>query len=203
MSQTETFMQGEGDAWFKRNRTQLGKNDPVSDLIKSMDWAPESVLEIGCGTGWRLKKLHEEYGCDIAGIDPSGIAIQELGNCGCQGTADSLPFLSNQFDTVIFGFCLYLIEPKDLFRVVAESDRVLRNGGVLIVHDFMPSPYPFKRRYKHAPDVWAYHFDYRKLWLGHPDYISAAWQYDADRDEAVIGFLKSPGASFPERKDER
>ena len=66
--------------------------------------APHGVLEIGCSNGWRLEAIREKYGCDCLGIDPADSQFPYI----FKGTADSLPYPDNQFDLVIYGFCLYL-----------------------------------------------------------------------------------------------
>jgi hypothetical protein len=73
---------------------------------------------------------------------------------------------------VIYGFCLYLVDREDLFKVVAECDRVLRGGGHVVIHDFIgnhtnPS---YSRDYEYAPELRSYKMDYGDLWLGHPAY---------------------------------
>jgi SAM-dependent methyltransferase len=137
MNQTDIMLAGEADAWFKRNRGKLGADDPVGHIIAGLSITPRAVLEIGCANGWRLKRLQQEYRCHVWGVDPSHDAVEEASLPGVlYGTADDLPFCASKFDLVIFGFCLYLCDPADLFRVAAEADRVLADGGTLIIHDF-------------------------------------------------------------------
>lgn len=51
------------------------------------------------------------------------------------GTADGLPDIK-PVDLIIFGFCLYLCDPQDLFTIAANSDRLLVDKGVMAVYDF-------------------------------------------------------------------
>jgi ubiquinone/menaquinone biosynthesis C-methylase UbiE len=171
MKQTDIMLAGEADAWFARNRSQLGAHDPVGRVIADLGLKPQAVLEIGCANGWRLKALQAHCDCDIYGIDPSrdAVADADVRTIGL-GTADSLPFGNASLDMVIFGFCLYLCDPADLFRIAAEADRVLDDGGHLIIHDFADIEPPFARPYEHRDGVLAYHLDHAKLWLAHPWY---------------------------------
>jgi len=172
MSQTDIMLAGEANAWFERNRSQLGAHDPVGRVIADLGLKPQDVLEVGCANGWRLKRLQQQYGCHVCGVDPSRKAIEEAGLPDVLvGTADDLPFLDNNVDLVIFGFCLYLCDPADLFTIAAEADRVLRDGGHLIIHDFADIEPPFARPYEHRDGVLAYHMDHAKLWLAHPWYF--------------------------------
>jgi len=38
-------------------------------------------------------------------------------------------FAPEKFDLIIFGFCLYLTDWSDWFRIVAEADTVLRQAA--------------------------------------------------------------------------
>ena len=177
MSQARIFLNHEGDAWFERNRDQLGAVDPVTETARQLPINPTSVLEIGCANGWRLAKWRELWGCDIRGLEPSGKAIENALGSGMvikRGTAEFLPFIQQQFDVVIFGFCLYLVDPIDYFRVASEADRVLRDRGWLIIHDFPPEAAPYARIYQHAQGVRAYHVDFAEFWLAHPYYQLAS-----------------------------
>ena len=45
------------------------------------------------------------------------------------GTAEKLPFEENYFDILIFGFCLYLTDSEDLFKISSEAYRVTKKVG--------------------------------------------------------------------------
>lgn len=180
MNQKEKFLKGEGDSWFVRNRNYIGKNrdNLIPDMLKSIEISPKIVLEIGCGNGYWLNELREEYGCSCFGIDPSEQAIQDGNNnysniTLIQGTADSLPFDDHYFDTVIFGFCLYLCDRRDLFKIACEADRVLKTEGVLIITDFYPN-FPFKNKYSHQDGIYSYKMDYGRMFSWNPDYTEIA-----------------------------
>ena len=70
---------------------------------------------------------------------------------------------------MIFGFCLYLCDREDLFRIASAADRVLRAPGRLMISDSF-SPMPRAKTYHHLPDVYSYKMDYRTLFNWHPDY---------------------------------
>lgn len=111
-------------------------------------------------------------GCQCKGIEPSVEAVALARQNGLevyQGTAGSLPFPDKSFDIVIFGFCLYLCDRDDLFRIAQEADRVLMNPGWLIIHDFF-SPTPLEKVYHHLPELFSFKMDYRKLFTWHPAY---------------------------------
>jgi ubiquinone/menaquinone biosynthesis C-methylase UbiE len=191
MKQKDIFLAGEGDAWHARNRTNIGLRDPVSDAIEGLALEPKRVLEVGCGTGWRLKRLAHRYRCTVAGIDPSPMALEDTWSMDTTtGTADSLPFPDGAFDMVIFGFCLYLVDREDLFKVVAESDRVLHDGGYIIIHDFKAPMKTFARAYEHCSGVLSYHMDHPALWLAHPMYHKVAARH-LENEEALTVLRKA------------
>ncbi len=204
MNQSDAFLSGEGDAWFQRNRDKLGKRDPVSDLLGLLPLIrPKRVLEIGCSNGWRLKKLREKYGCRVSGIDTSGDAVAEATASGlediCHGKFGPGPhaWLGGTFDMIIFGFCLYVTEPRDWFKVVAESDRLLADGGHLIIHDFVPPNRPFAKPYEHKTGALSYHVDFVSLWCGHPWYQ----EYDSaeNGDDERVTILRKVINAIPVR----
>ena len=183
MKQRDVFLRSEGDAWLERNSPQ-GKSpaqpdsDEVLHAILQLP-LPQSavqakVLEIGCASGSRLEWLRENRGFDCYGVDPSANAVaaaRARGLIAQQGTAEGLDFDSAAFDIVIFGFCLYLCDREDLFRIAAEADRVLRNPGWMIIHDFY-SPVPSQRPYHHQSGVFSFKMRYRTLFTWHPAYIN-------------------------------
>lgn len=185
--QSQKFLTGTADDYYHRNKADLGKTDPVMPLIERIGLRPGKVLEVGCANGWRLERLQAKYGCEVSGIEPSRAAVVDaerqaaIDDVGhrriIQGTADDLGYWDSlSFDTVIIGFCMFLIEPWQWLRVAAEVDRVLMNGGALIVHDFT-MPYPTRwegwcELYggEREKDTVAWLYDFPKLWLGHPCY---------------------------------
>jgi SAM-dependent methyltransferase len=174
--QATIFLEEEGDKWFERNKEPYATaSDPVMDIMVG-GIRPKRVLEIGCGTGWRLFRLKNKYKCDVAGIEPSFKAVQFAKKAYnldiCHGTAvtELYRFLRHdKCDLIIFGFCLYLVDREDLFTIVAYTDNILEDGGHIIIHDFLP-PSPYCRPYHHKDGVMSYKQDYSKLWLGNPAY---------------------------------
>lgn len=182
MKQKEIFLKSEGDAWFTRNQLgvaarKLPDHDPL--LCEFIDIHDKSVvgglkvLEIGCGDGTRLAWLKNNLNADCYGIEPSAQAVAAACAKGLkvqQGTAEQLPFDNQNFDVVIFGFCLYLCDREDLFAVANAADRVLRSPGWLLLLDFF-SPIPYAKTYHHRSGVQTYKMDYRELFTWHPNYV--------------------------------
>ena len=200
-SQTHAFIQGEGDAWWERNRDKVdyGPADPVLRAMETLP-APRAVLEIGCANGGRLNAIHRLTGAECFGVDPSGEAIEDGSKAFlnielAQATADSLPF-KRRFDLVIFGFCLYLLDRADLFSAVAETDRVLADGGHLLIYDFCPES-PCSRPYIHLEGLRSYKMDYSALFAGNPAY-RVVGRLEAEHETAVHIMTKSLTEAYPE-----
>lgn len=181
MKQKDIFLSGEGNAWFARNAAALEKHElPSSDpllmellsLKSHLAGGPVKVLEVGCGAGLRLAWLKRHMGWECHGIEPSNEAVKQASGSGVHaqiGTADQLPFADKSFDIVIFGFCLYLCDRDDLFKIAAEADRVLKNPGWLLLKDFYSST-PLAREYHHKVGVYSYKMDYKTLFTWNHDY---------------------------------
>lgn len=213
MQKTTFLTGGEGDAYFDRNEKQFdGARDPVVATLARISSDYRSVLEIGCGHGGRVAALVASSDASGCGIDPSSKAIEYAlthysGIDYKVGTADNLPFQDSQFDLVIFGFCLYLCDIEDHFTIVNEANRVLRDGGLLVIYDFAAVS-PFKNAYRHKKGVHSYKMTWSNMFTSHPSYTLLAREY-AERngnrsfhfDEILVVDVlrKDLGAAFPVR----
>ncbi len=177
-TQKDIFLRGEGDGYFSRHRDLVA---PRSDdlVLRALAQYPitfTSFLEIGCSNGYRVAAIAESTGARGAGIDPGGEAIRagrtEFGTSLDLrvGSADRLPFEDGAFDLVVFGFCLYLVDPEDHFRAIAEADRVLRDRGHMMVYDFVVS-HPFSNEYNHFQGVRSRKMEFSRYFLAHPAYM--------------------------------
>lgn len=163
-----SFLSYEADAWFERNQSVINnykaQNDRVLELIKNYGLQPKKVLEIGCSAGYRLNAIKELLPeAEVFGVEPSARAIEFGQKMYDQvnffhGTADDLSgFENDSLDVVVVGFVFYVIDRNILLKVIAEIDRVLKNGGILIIVDFF-SESSLKNIYQHIEEFNAYSF---------------------------------------------
>ncbi len=118
-------------------------NNKKRRLIENAIWkrtvpSHSRVLEIGCGKGFFLKRLHENlkdsvkyYGIDIS---PTVIkhAVDYFGSASYSvASAHDLAFKSGSFDYVQIISTLECI--PDPYRAIRESYRVLKKGGYLFI----------------------------------------------------------------------
>jgi ubiquinone/menaquinone biosynthesis C-methylase UbiE len=99
-------------------------------LVKLMvNRAPRPMLEVGVGTGYFAGKVGVE-----AGLDPSMKMLETARMRGVgllvRGVGESMPFRDEVIGTVLIAVTLRFVD--DPARVLEESFRVLRVGGVLV-----------------------------------------------------------------------
>lgn len=185
-NQDNLFWQGEGDAWFRRNRealhikTQAIEKDHTFCMVqKFLEKKPRRILEVGCSNGWRLAELNKQFKCVCVGVEPSMEAIREgkkmyPGITLKRGVASSIP-VEKVFDLVIVSFVFHWISREMLLKSVGEIDRVLDNNGYLIISDFLPD-FPNKVPYHHLPkkDAYTYKLDYANIFTSSALYTLVA-----------------------------
>ena len=159
------FEDGEANEWFRRNKEKLEntRNDSVTELLLAWlePFANEisDVLEIGCGSGHRLKKIVSFFSAKGFGVEPSFEAVEYIKNTFPQivakkGFGDDVPF-SQKFDLVHLGFFLYLVDREFYLRCISEADRLVKFGGFLSIIDF-DTPYPYSNVYSHQPGIFSH-----------------------------------------------
>lgn len=197
------FAAQDADAWYLRNKEKLGiGHDPVMAALEAAEvplLGGVRVFEFGCANGWRLKNLIERYKCDCWGSEISPLAVHdadprilmnlEPAICSCH--------------VVIFGFCLYLIQPGSLFYWVYYADQILADGGYIVIYDFLPDE-PHARTYTHNPVLNSRKMDHARLWLSHPGYslmLKRPSVHNADERTHVTILKKNMRDAFPVREE--
>ena len=178
-SQEDVFVEGEADRWFERNARAmtLKHRRPSADLVihafeQAELEAPRAVLDVGASNGWRLQYFHDRFGSECHALEPSGRAIADgLERFSYvrfhQGVLQRIPIAEDhRFDLVLCSFVLHWVGRESLMRSCAEIDRMLCDGGVLILSDFCPAS-PTANPYHHLPDsgVLTYKQDYERAFL--------------------------------------
>jgi SAM-dependent methyltransferase len=180
-TQDGVFVASEGDRWFERNSAAIERLDPKRDLVTRLfdlyQLAPKTIAELGAANGFRVAALAERLGAKATAVEPSARAIAD-GRARfphveyLQGEARALPLAQDrQFDVVIINFVLHWIDRSTLLRSVSEVDRVVADGGYLLIGDFYPWV-PTQVKYHHLPDaeVYTYKQDYAEIFLASRTY---------------------------------
>lgn len=108
------------------------------DILAALGLDPATLraLDLGCGGGF-LAEEFDRLGCRVTGIDPSEVSIgtarRHVAAAGRRidylvGAGEHLPVAGASFDLV---YCCDVLEHvSDLDRVIAETARVLKPGGM-------------------------------------------------------------------------
>ena len=202
-SQEAVFAASEGDRWFHRNKAALDRFDPATDppmrLVALYGLAPRRIAEIGAANGYRVAAIARRLGTERAvAAEVSGAAIRD-GRARfpdvqfLQAAITAVP-LQEAFDLVIVNFVLAWVDRRHLLRAVAEVDRLVADGGYLLIGDFLPSGRA-RVPYHHLPKqrLYTYKQDYAAAFLAsglyHPvalltgPHAAARLKADAPEDE--------------------
>jgi ubiquinone/menaquinone biosynthesis C-methylase UbiE len=96
------------------------------------------VLDVGCGTGGMLAKIHKEYPkSNLVGIDPSAKALAMASQIApgkpttlIKASSESMKF-ANEFDIVFLGESLYMMKDKE--KSLSNCWRALKNYGTIAI----------------------------------------------------------------------
>ena len=145
------------------NKTMIEKGEISAD---------SRVLDLGCGNGTTALRLHDEVGCDIVGVDLSGVRIENaqgtLNQLGTEiqakvafekASATELPFEDGAFSHVWSQATLYHVHDQE--DALTEAYRVLEDGGIFIFDDlFKPQPNISPSAQKHVYERLLFDTDY-------------------------------------------
>ena len=105
------------------------------DMISMLDAIPETVLEVGCGTGNTLRYLKKQGTRETFGIELDStmaeVAMRQVDHVAV-GDIEAMewPFAGKLFDCIILGDVLeHLRDPWSVLRTLSES---LISGGQIV-----------------------------------------------------------------------
>lgn len=117
---------------------------------------PRRILEIGCGTGSNLLRLHRQFpDATIVGLDLSADMLaqarRKISACATpialiQRRYDQPLQTEQPFDLIVFSYCLSMINPG-WNQAIHAAWCDLRRGGLLAVVDFHDTPFNRFRRW--------------------------------------------------------
>ena len=113
---------------------------------RHIDWAGQRVLDLG-GAGGFMAEALAVRGATVTGIDPAAEAVEaarrHAGAAGLPirydtGVGEALPYEVAVFDAVV---CVDVLEHvRDLPKVLAEVERVLKPGGLFLFDTINRNP---------------------------------------------------------------
>jgi hypothetical protein len=152
------------------------------------------VFEFGCANGWRLERLMKYAGIDAWGSELSPAACRDADR---RIKLNLEPAIAS-CDLVIMGFLLYLVQPGSLLYWAHYADSILKEGGHLVVWDFLPD-HPYSRIFEHNKALLSRKMDHANLWLSHPGYAMVNRDtYGNGDDQTHVTILRKDMANaFP------
>jgi len=105
-------------------------------LMRALTPGGVRVLDLGAGNGWMARRLAGSFRVTALDADGGALGLGALADgrvARVVGDLEALPLRAGSFDTVIAAAALHYA--VDLDAALAESARVLRPGGLLIVAD--------------------------------------------------------------------
>jgi SAM-dependent methyltransferase len=126
------------DRFYRHHEAPWRGERPVADLLPLLGTGP--VLELGCGNGKLLRPLRAA-GVDAVGLDVAFHALRRLAPDTPRVLADAaaLPFKGGAFSAVLDVHCTGHLGAAGREAAAAESWRVLRPGGHLVVERLTPA----------------------------------------------------------------
>jgi len=98
----------------------------------------DSILDVGCGTGYLANQLREMYGVDPTGVDIRDARVSPIAFSSFDGI--SIPFPDKSFDHIVLSFVLH--HANDPLALARECHRVARRS--VIVFEELPYSRPGK-----------------------------------------------------------
>lgn len=131
----------EYDTMFRTEETlwwYLALRDMVGDLLRQHLAPGARVLDCGCGTGMNSAFLQSRGYQVVGAFDPWQHAVAYTRSRGIKRVARAsvlrLPVKESSVDAVLLIDVLGILDEPDQVRALHEINRVLRPGGILIIH---------------------------------------------------------------------
>ena len=133
---------------YERSWMQRRLFDPVHSAVLNQAasrFKPESVLDIGCGSGRLLRKAHDYWPeAQLAGVDPAQKMLEVARQLTPEarfylGSGEALPLPDASVDLALSTISFH--HWRDQAAGVREVARVLRAGGSFLLADFTLPPW--------------------------------------------------------------
>lgn len=200
------FDHADADAWFHRNAAALTPEHPdyIAPVLERLGLLQDHglhVMEVGAANGWRLAALAARYptnrytAVELSAEAAAAGAAQFGAVSFLTGAAHQVPAGPASVDVLILSFVLHWVARAELLAVAAETDRLLKPGGHLVIADFWPER-PTKTPYHHHPGLWTYKLDHRQVWLagaGYEEVVTEPFSYVGTIERCMTGVLRKGG----------
>jgi SAM-dependent methyltransferase len=118
-----------------RRRRKVGRAyDMALEVARALPPRAD-VLDVGCGNGFIAHHLSGMLGTNVVGLDVGDSTAARINYLPYDGR--HFPLKDQSFDAVLL--CYVLHHAQDAILVLNEVSRVLRDGGVAIIYEDIPS----------------------------------------------------------------
>lgn len=124
------------DAWYETPRGRWIGDTEYRLLVELLGaHAGESLLDVGCGTGWFTRRFAREQGLRVTGLDPDAGSLAfarrhaQADETYVEARAEQLPFADGSFDHVTCITALCFVDDQE--QALREMLRVARGRVVL------------------------------------------------------------------------
>jgi SAM-dependent methyltransferase len=118
-----------------RRRRKVGRAyDMALEVARALP-PKANVLDVGCGNGFIAHHLSGMLGTNVVGLDVADSTAARINYLPYDGR--HFPLKDQSFDAVLL--CYVLHHAQDAVLVLNEVSRVLRDGGVAIIYEDIPS----------------------------------------------------------------
>lgn len=141
-SRSEQFFSAAAAEWESVRVQLFGARAEMVPMLAFLDRSLV-VGDLGCGTG-QIARLIAPFVKQVIGVDGSSAMLEAAQRSGTkpvnlelrEGQLEALPLADAQLDVALLNLVLhYVVDPP---RVLAETARVLKQGGRLLLVDMMP-----------------------------------------------------------------
>ena len=136
MEEVKLLMQDETSRKYFGKSTRGITGLFIQNVLKTLkELNPKSILDIGCGTGYIIKKIKNSLDVEIVGCDINtnrlSIASKVFGRKLVTADITKLPFKNSSFDAVI---AVEILEHlNDIDAAISEIKRVSKNYVIITV----------------------------------------------------------------------
>jgi 2-polyprenyl-3-methyl-5-hydroxy-6-metoxy-1,4-benzoquinol methylase len=136
----ETFMRKMATEYAEHTPWTRLRLATVRDLVDPHEG--ERVLDLGCAAG-AITHFLSGFGCRVVGVDAEALAIETASSTFpelefVQADVAELPFEDGSYDKAVAADLVEHLEDETFARMLAETHRVLVDGGTLSI--YTPNP---------------------------------------------------------------
>lgn len=129
---TELYWKHRQIDWNKAYFIEHTHRDQLIKVLRGLQF--DSVLEVGCGAGKNLDKIHKEFGVNVQGTDINADAVKETIRhliWAKVGMVESIDYPDKSVDLLLTDACLIYVPLEKIQIAVNEMLRVARKYLVL------------------------------------------------------------------------